>query len=561
MRGMSLERAALDPVYREFDAKIADLAYKFSATRKYEGEVITPSVEARDYEKARWENLLAEARGLAAPDPVLELLKGHFEDFLSARLSGVETAYAHPARFLGAQTRFIDHLARQDSRPAPERFRLFKTRFSQIDGVWKGTRSFLTKITADKQREVVSACRVLGKVASKLATRVSEYYPGLSEHDAQDLEAMLRRLSAKAIGWEAEASRAGTATERCPVGEGHAPGAAAGQAGRESGGAMEAYERILRDELGVELDELLKWYESEIELTRHEMLEAAARVEAGVRTPAEVSELLYRLAGPADTVEEMFSRMERYVAAAREASMQGYVDLPEEKCLVKPTPEQARDDYPWGGYGGGCWRRRPLIGECFLNETNYRAVTDGWLKMMAIHECYPGHHAQFVRSIVDPLPSTVAMGAKSIPLTEGTAHRSERLLEGIFPDPAFPVFVRLRRHHTAVRIKADLYLHYCGRPVEDAVQLYVDELGFDWNTARSQVRYQERNPGYMTCYYYGMKRLQDFQAEYMPDEKEFTRTLFSVGRISLSSLERFLKLAPEDRLRFQTGFKSLLQEE
>ncbi len=44
----------------------------------------------------------------------------------------------------------------------------------------------------------------------------------------------------------------------------------------------------------------------------------------------------------------------------------------------------------------------------------------------------------------------------------------------------------------------------------------------------------------------------------MPDEKEFTRTLFSVGRMSLASFEKFLKLGPEDRTRFQTGFASLL---
>jgi hypothetical protein len=532
-------------VFREFDAKCADLAYKLSSSREYEEEAIIPGTGEREWERSQWAGLLGEAQALEPTDPVLSLLKDNFIEFLSARLSGVDTAYSHPARFMRGQTHFVDRLSRQDSRPASERFRLFKKRFRQIDKVWEGTKSLMADAPPDKRQEVAVACRVMGRVASRLAVQVPKHFDGLADSEMTDLQAMLRRLSAKSVGWEAEAARGrlgvspGSSRSIEPLGQAD-------------------YERILREELGVDLGELLRWHESEIELTRHEMLEAAAQVDDGARTPGDVSEMLHRIAGPAETVEEMFRRMEEYVAVAKEASKQGYVDLPEETCLVKPTPEQTKDDYPWGGYGGGCRLRRPLVGECFLNDTNFRAVTDGWMKMMAIHECYPGHHVQFVRSVLDPLPATVLMGARSVPLTEGTAHRSEKLMEGIFPDAAFPVFVRLRRHHTAVRIKADLYLHYFGRPVEDAVQLYVDELGFDWNTARGQVLYQERNPGYMTCYYYGMKRLRELEAQYMPDEKEFTRTLFSVGRMSLTSFEKFLKLGPEDRVRFQTGFASML---
>ena len=87
-----------------------------------------------------------------------------------------------------------------------------------------------------------------------------------------------------------------------------------------------AYEKVLRDELGVDLNEFLRWHESEIEKTRHEMLEFGAKVDDGVRTPGDVSAMLHRVAGPADTVEEMFRRMEEYVAIAKEASRQGYVE-------------------------------------------------------------------------------------------------------------------------------------------------------------------------------------------------------------------------------------------
>jgi len=272
----------------------------------------------------------------------------------------------------------------------------------------------------------------------------------------------------------------------------------------------------------------------------------------------EVAALLNTHAGAYDTVEEMFYHGRAYLTRAK-AGTKGYVKLPQESCIVGEVPELVRAHFPWGGYGGGCPRRRPLIGEMFLNETNYQAVTDGWLKMMAIHEGYPGHHVQFVRATLDPLPETIRLGARSVPLIEGTAHRSERVFEFVFEeDPFYPLFVAYRRHHTAVRIKAELYLRYFGRPIGDAVQLYMDELAFDRVTARGQVKAQELMVGYFNCYYYGMKRLQDLEQQYGYDEKTFTELLFAAGRISLDSFEAFLTMSKADKQRFLTGFPSLL---
>jgi hypothetical protein len=325
----------------------------------------------------------------------------------------------------------------------------------------------------------------------------------------------------------------------------------------------EYYRRLLREELGVELDHLLDWFVDEVEKTRSEVFAIASRLNLGGRAPqtmAEVVETLNRHAGPCRMPEEMFARGREYLARAK-AGCQGYVTLPEESCEIGQVPEIVRTHYPWGGYGGGCPRRRPLRGEMFLNETNFRAVTDGWLKMMAIHEAYPGHHVQFVRANTDPLPETVRMGARSVPLTEGTAHRSERVFEFVFAeDPFYPLFVAYRRHHTSVRIKAELYLRYFGRPIKDAVQLYMDELGFDYATARGQVKAQELMVGYFNCYYYGLKRLQDLEQQYGYDQRSFTELLFSVGRVSLSTFADFLALSETDKKRLLTEFPSLVAE-
>lgn len=178
--------------------------------------------------------------------------------------------------------------------------------------------------------------------------------------------------------------------------------------------------------------------------------------------------------------------------------------------------------------------------------------------MCAIHECYPGHHMQWVRAVMDPLPDTVKSGAKGVPLFEGTAHRSERLFEHIFPeDPFYPLFVAYRRHHTSTRIKADLWLMYFGRPIEDIVKLYMDEMAFDQWTARGQVKAQELMVGYFNCYYYGMKRLEDLEAKYNFDRKTFTEYLFSMPRVSLETFERFLDLSAEEKRHLLNNFPSV----
>jgi len=58
------------------------------------------------------------------------------------------------------------------------------------------------------------------------------------------------------------------------------------------------------------------------------------------------------------------------------------------------------------------------------------------------------------------------------------------------------------------------------------LKLYMQELGFDRTSARGQVLYQELNPGYMTCYYYGMKKIGDLQAKFKYGDKEFYRDSF-----------------------------------
>ena len=256
----------------------------------------------------------------------------------------------------------------------------------------------------------------------------------------------------------------------------------------------------------------------------------------------------------------MFRRANAYLVRTR-ALVHEYVNLPEdESCRCVPICECCKDSYPWGGYEGGDFRVKPLVGQMFLNQYNVSAITDGWIKLNCLHEAYPGHHCQYVRTAVDETPETVKIGAKLVPLLEGTCLRTERAFEGLYEeDPFFPLFVAYRRHHASVRIRVDLMMFYYGATLQEVIDVYQKELGFDFATARKQVQSHQNTPGYFTCYYYGMKKLAEWEKEYGFTKKDFTELLFSAGYISIDRLGELARLTPEDRERYFHDFASLLR--
>lgn len=103
----------------------------------------------------------------------------------------------------------------------------------------------------------------------------------------------------------------------------------------------------------------------------------------------------------------MFRRGHEYLARVKAVSKQKLWHPIDELCDLTGVPEELRESFPWGGYMDGCPYERPLHGRMFLNETNYTAVSDGWIKVNTIHEAYFGHHIQFLRVNSDPLPETM----------------------------------------------------------------------------------------------------------------------------------------------------------
>ncbi|MEW6524149.1 MAG: DUF885 family protein [Bacillota bacterium] len=519
----------------QWDSFLAALVWEYEGSWDYEEQLFVPRPSAVEEYTGRLasarRNLLKTRPGSAAGFA----FRHHCLDLLATAQATVESDQEQPHRHLVKLGRRVAFLATKDSRALPQRARVLAALLADVPEYLEVVAGLCRQLPQCQVAHATRACRVAAIELERVQNEVERW----SDRGVEPrLVARICRQAVDGVG-RLEALAGGI----CPVGP--ASPTAAGV----------RYAELLDALFGIDVQELVSGHRHEVERTR----DRVARLAAGIAPGQPVPDLLLEELPPYADATSMFSAAREFLATARRESLP-YVRLPEgEQCLITGVPEAARDSFPWGGYGGGCPRRVPLIGEMFLNEANFPAVTRGWLQMMAIHEGYPGHHVQWLKRVGGSLPLTVRLPGRCTPLVEGAAHRSEELLQEVFPDRAFPLFVAYRQLHTALRVQADLELHYYGRPVEEVCGLYQDVLGFSPASARAQVVYQERNPGYMTCYYHGYRALQELERSSGLEARDFTEFIFSCGSISLQTLQALLEGGPEVRAQWLSG--SFGQEE
>ena len=534
-------------MFRQLDLAAADLDDLLKGKGCHEDALFIPRPESRRELEKTVEDLIWRSEALPEDDPALAILKRQMAYFLEAKQAEAEALYTNPAGEIEQLSIFLEFLLMDDCRSADIRAELFCRRLAQAELYYRqGLAPLLGELSGKSLSAVINICRQIAQACDGWIAKLDRYLPGLTASQQEEVVTAINRFHGEMDLWiaQTQAHREAADTEAIP-----SPPADQREYGRQ---LMTLY--------GIELDALLSWCDEEVAKTRERVLSLGAALpvaDPAPRSVKEANELLLKYAGPCSSPEEMFARGRECVRRAREVARQ-WTDLPEETCLVDEIKETLKSSYPWGGYRGGDPKRRPVVGAMFYNQYNHQAVTDGWIRLNAIHEGYPGHHVQFVKTTTDPLPEILKRGARHIALLEGTAHRSEDVFSFIFDeDPFFPLFVAYRRHHTAVRVKADLMLRYQGRPADEVAALYESAMGFDAPTARGQVLAQELMCGYFTNYYYGVKTLTSWEKELGFDQKAFTQLLFSAGYMSLDNLRRYLLLSQRDRCHLETDFASL----
>jgi len=542
--------------YRVLDQDIAAFADKLYGGGAYETQLYTPTLANRRMMQADLDALVDRRQILDAPDEVFSIVKTQIGDYLEGLQFDLDSMYKAPLAVRGFGGFSVSHLLRKDTRPAATRKKVMETRMAQQELQFVAMFEWLPELPADALNHMLSRMKSTREVIGYEISDVHLFMKQLSADELKELLDKMQFFSDETLGkWMSK-------LEALIVEKGGAAKTEQRAEGDTIPLDVEGY-RLALEAHGVNLDEMLGWYEAEVEKTRNECFEIANNLnipELPVTTMTQVNDILFKYAGPADSAEEMFRRANDYVtrgtAAARE-----YVWLPKDaECPPQVMYKQMKSSYPWGAGGSCCLYSRPFDGRFMLNDENYKAITDGWIKINCIHEVHPGHYTQFLRAHLDPMPEVFKRGAKHTCLTEGMCIRTEKLFEYIFAeDPYYPLFTAYRRHHTSVRIMVDLWLRYFGKTIGDVLELYIKELGFDQKTARTQVQAHENSNGYFTTYYYGYKKVADWEKLYGFDKREYTELLFSVGRVSLDTFERFLKLSEEDRFSLTHEFASLNQ--
>jgi hypothetical protein len=530
---------------------------KLNGSGFYEKEPFVACEGNRTVMQAELDLLKRRVDCIETADPVFKLLRFHFTDFVEVLQMDFDSMYKDPGCILFTLSERLYDIAGADYRSEEMRAGIYLALINSFEGIWHdGIFAMLYSLEPDKLQNILSGLERVIEYSGFAKQKIHASFKCMSNAKTAELlsetDTFIEKLRAKASDVRSRIEKTGGTARTGQKADNECLGL-----------DQDEYRKTLKKNIGVNLDELLSWRDDEVEKTREEALRIANSLsiaETPVKSMREVSGILFKNAGPCESPEEMFRRADTYLKRTRAAAHE-YVWLPEDElCECVCIPEPLKDSYPWGGYSGDHYSRYRLRNTMFLNNHNYKAVTDGWIKINALHEAYPGHHCQYIRASIDPLPETVKLGAKHIPLTEGVCHRTERAFEFVFSeDPFYPLMVAQRRHHTSVRIKIDLMLRYFNKTIGEACDLYEEELGFDRKTARAQVQAHENMKGYFTSYYYGMKKICDWEKLYAYDKREYTSLLFSVGRVSLETFERILKLSEEDRHSFLHDFGSLLQ--
>lgn len=559
----SLQEKELIQTYREMDKRCVLLSFSLygggDENDLEQRHYLVPTKEMQEKLRKDWEEVNRAVKELTAPSLKFETLKSHFSDFLADVKLGIEGLMDDPSGPFSSIIWGYGDIFRKSRKEPDVKAAQLVSMFDQMDGLWEGTKLWAKDCSQGSIRSSIKMFDGMTEELNWYLERFDTLIPDASEKALKELKASMEKAAenfsayAKELaGWLAP-TKEGTAVQ-IPDSE------------KTVKMDEQKYRDLLQYHYGVDLDTIIGWGDREVEKTRNKCFSIAKKLakdygEPEPKTMVDINNLLMKYAGPCDSPEEMIERANRYLRRTR-ALAHEYVRLPkDEDCCCVPIPYRLRDSYPWGGYEGGDASGRPIRGQMFLNVYNYKNVSDGWIKINALHESYPGHHVQYVKRITDPMPETIKIGAKAIAIMEGMCLRTEHAFEFLYgEDPFYPLFAAYRRHHTSVRIKVDLMLFYYGKTIEEAVQTYMDELGFDHVSARGQVQAQENSPGYFTCYYYGMKTICDWEKQYGYSKKDYTELLFSVGNLSLSNFENILKMDPEERRSYLNDFGSLLDK-
>jgi len=212
-------------------------------------------------------------------------------------------------------------------------------------------------------------------------------------------------------------------------------------------------------------------------------------------------------------------------AARRFTAERDLVALPEGALEVVETPDFMRPLIPFAAYqppGPLMTERtgmfyvtvpRPDAAEA-ERQAQLREHCRHEIRIVALHEAYPGHHLQMLTA--QQCPSLVRRFLWTPVMVEGWALYCEDLLgrEGFYRTDQERLFQLVLLLWRAVRVVLDVGLHTRGMRPEEAVHYLADHLPMEPSSAVAEVRRYCATPTYQLCYAVGRRQLLELSEDY-----------------------------------------------
>lgn len=310
----------------------------------------------------------------------------------------------------------------------------------------------------------------------------------------------------------------------------------------------EAYDFILqkRWHMDADAEDILKRGLVAFEETEALAQEVASRIQPG-RHWTEVYETLKDDHPPATEIKQAYQQqMDAAQAFVLEHSV---LTLPAgEEVITLDTPPAMRRSSPFGTFQTASPFEGGLEGRLYLTPIEQwmppeqqaerlRSHHTAWVPVIAVHEAYPGHHAQALK--VNENPNLLRRVIRESIFSEGWGLFTEELMFelGFLQGDDVRLTQLRNRLWRAARVILDVSLHTGRMEFDEAVTFLVEKVRFEPYAAELEVGMYIRNPTYVLGYLIGMQEIESIRTDYIaihgePEPpSEFYDQLLRIGSI------------------------------
>jgi len=197
-----------------------------------------------------------------------------------------------------------------------------------------------------------------------------------------------------------------------------------------------------------------------------------------------------------------------------------------ERVITIDTPAAMRRSSPFGTFQTASPFDGGLEGRLILTPIEewmpadqqaqrLRSHHTAWIPVIAVHEAYPGHHAQALK--VNENPNLLRRVISESIFSEGWGLYTEELMFelGFLKGDEVRLTQLRNRLWRAARVILDVSLHTGRMSFDEAVTFLVEKVRFEPYAAELEVGIYIRNPTYVLGYLIGMQEIEAIRAEYV----------------------------------------------